>query len=126
MRAIHIICHREGGKLKNLIPSEVEKGIYTSGCWALHDQDDPAELIGGWLYLHPHKNSPSEFGGIIRSYGSCKREDPAAKENGTAFTLEVKREGRGQAWRGVDHDRAWTGGIVEASYNHELSSGEKP
>jgi hypothetical protein len=125
VRAIHIICHREGGRLKNLVAA-VGKDIYTSGCWALHDQDDPNELIGGWLYLHSHKNSPSEFGGIVRSYGACRRDDPAAKENGIAFTFEARIEGRGQTWRGADYDRAWTGGIVAANYDHELSSGEKP
>jgi hypothetical protein len=118
VRAIHIICHREGTGLKNLVRSEVEKGIYTSGCWALHREDDPAELVGGWLYLHPHKNSRSEIGGIVRSCGGCKRED-AANEDGIAFTFEVRKEGRGQASRGADYDRAWTGGIVAANYDHE-------
>ena len=51
MPAIHIICHREEGRLKNLVRSEIEKGIYTSGCWALHDKDDPAALVGGWLFF---------------------------------------------------------------------------
>ena len=118
MRAIHIICHREEGRLKNLVQSPAEKGVYTSGCWALSTEDDPATLVGGWLYLHPSKNLPSEIGGIVRSYGTCKRED-AAKEHGIEFTFQARNEGRGQAWRGADYDRAWTGGIVPAQYDHE-------
>jgi hypothetical protein len=122
MRAIHIICHREGTGLKNLVRSAMEKDVYTSGCWALPADVDPAALIGGWIYLHPQKNAPSEIGGIVGSFSSCEREDTAIVE-GTAFTFLAKKEGRGQKWRGADHDRAWTGGLVGASYDHEITSG---
>jgi hypothetical protein len=121
MRAIHIICRRQGIILRNLVQSKSEKGIYTSACWALHNLDDPNQLVDGWIYLHPtSKNSPSEFGGLIRSIQPCTRED-AAREAGVAFVFEAMKEGRGQLWRGEDHGMAWTGGIVDATYAHEIT-----
>ncbi len=121
MKAIHIICRREGISLRNLVHLKDKKGTYVSGCWALHRNDDPKLLIGGWIYLHPlDKSSPSEIGGIVSSVGTCKRED-AATEDGVNFTFEVRKEGRGQAWRGASHNMAWTGGIVDADCVHEAT-----
>ncbi|MGJ4886403.1 hypothetical protein [Bradyrhizobium sp. HKCCYLRH1065] len=120
MKAIHIICRREGISLRNLTHSKNEKGVYTSKCWALHKRDDPQELVGGWIYLHPtNKNSPSEVGGLVIAVASCIRED-AATEGGFSFTFLLRAEGRGQHWRGADHGMAWTGGIVEANLPHEV------
>ena len=119
MKAIHIICRREGtrGGFKDLERVAGENNIYRSSCWALHN---PNDLIGGWLYLHPDgKNAPSGFGGVVRSFDACKRE--AATEDGIAFVFEARKEGRGQRWRGANHGMAWTGGIVEATYPHEIS-----
>jgi hypothetical protein len=126
MKAIHIICRREGISLRNLVQSTTEKGVYTSGCWALHTRDDPQELVGGWIYLHPvSKNAPSEVGGLVVSVGNCTRED-AATEAGFSFTFVLRREGRGQHWRGAEHGMAWTGGIVEANLPHEIADPARP
>ena len=120
MKAIHIICRREGPLgFSDLEHVAGESNIYRSKCWALHKQDNPNDLIGGWVYLHPvSKNAPSEFGGIVRSIETCKRDAPT--EDGIAFVLKARKEGRGQHWRGADHGMAWTGGIVEATYPHEI------
>ena len=127
MRAIHIICRRQGITLRNLVQSNDEKGIYTSGCWALHKLDDATKLIGGWLYLHPtSKNDRSEIGGVIRSVQPCTREN-AAREAGMAFVFEARKEGRGQVWRGAHHGMAWTGGVIDdATYAHELTNDVSP
>lgn len=124
MRAIHIICHPTPTGMKNLVPSPSEKNVYTSGCWALHSGDDPALLVGGWIYLHPRKNDPSLIGGIVRSFGSCERD--AARLNGIEFEFVAKQEGRGQKWRGAAYDRAWTGQMVNADYEHEIASSARP
>jgi hypothetical protein len=92
MKAIHIICRRDGISLRNLVQSTTEKGVYTSSCWALHKRDDPQQLIGGWIYLHPvSKNAPSEVGGLVTSIGTCTRDD-AATETGVSFTFVLPRE----------------------------------
>lgn len=79
-----------------------------------------AALIGGWIYLHPDgKTDPSQFGGVILSFTPCERREGAAREQGLAFTFEARKEGRNQAWRGANHDMAWTSGLVDAALPHE-------
>jgi hypothetical protein len=77
--------------------------------------------MGGWVYFHPTKRKPSEFGGRILALAQGERIG-AAVPTGTVFTLEARREGQGQKWRGKDHGRAWTGGVVPATLRHEIEA----
>src|SRR5689334_4789757 len=117
MSAIHIICHRdETGQLKGLSRIPSSKPHYISECWDINDKE-ASQLLGGWVYFHATKKKPSEFGGRILEVAVGKREG-AAIPLGIVFTLEAHREGRGQKWRGQDHGRAWTGGVVAATLHH--------
>ena len=120
LRAIHLICRQEGPSLLGLTQSKTTPGIYTSGCWSVPAQHDVAQIVGGWIYLHPDgKSEVSRIGGVVKSIEPCHRED-ATRERGVAFVFEVRPEGRGKNWRGADHTMAWTSGIIDADYPHEV------
>jgi hypothetical protein len=117
--AIHIICHRdERGQLKGLSCVPGSRSCHLSECWDLNDRE-ASELRGGWVYFHATKKKRSEFGGRILDTAIGERKG-AAIPLGIVFTLEARREGHGQSWRGQDHGRAWTGGVVENSLPHEI------
>jgi len=79
MKAVHLICRRDGITLLGLSPLKDKKGYFQSCCWAF--KDDPSSLIGGWAYLHPvSKKSPSEFGGVVREVLPAKREGKAIED----------------------------------------------
>ena len=119
MKAIHIICHRdESGQLQGLSRIPGTQPYYQSECWDISD-DEATQLVGGWVYFHPTKKKPSEFGGRILGTAVGVRTG-AATPRGIVLTLEARREGRGQKWRGQDHGRAWTGGLVEPTLDHEI------
>jgi hypothetical protein len=114
--AIHIICQRDNAsRLKGL--SHIGGAHYTSECWAINDTE-AQELLGGWVYFHPSKSRRSEFGGVILAVEEGLRPG-AATPIGITFTIEARREAHGQTWRGQDHRRAWTGGVVADSLPHE-------
>jgi len=107
--------------LKGLTLVARDQHIYESCCWAFRPTDDIESLVGGWIYLHPvSKNSPSEFGGVIREVHLTQREGVAI-EDGYILVIEAREEGRDQAWRGANHGMAWTGGVIEASLPHEVA-----
>ena len=121
MKAVHLINRREksGLTLKGLTRVKGKKNTWRSCCWAF-SEEEARSLIGGWIYLHPIKKKKlSEFGGVITGYEAAKREIGAI-EDGFAFTFEAKKEGRGQNWRGLNYIMAWTSGIIDASFEHEL------
>ncbi len=118
MRAVHLICRRNNITFDGLERLPGREGAHRLSCWAF-SREEAHSLIGGWIYLHPiSKFEPSEFGGIITGVSACKREEGAI-EDGYAFTFKARREGRGQPWRGADHSMAWTGGIIDANFEHE-------
>lgn len=121
MKAVHLICRRDGISLLGLSRVPGEHSTYRSCCWAFHSSEKPEELVGGWAYLHPiAKSSPSEFGGVVRAVEPAKREGKPI-EDGYVLTIESRPEGKGQRWRGADHIMAWTSGIIEAGLPHERS-----
>jgi hypothetical protein len=117
MSAIHLICRRDANGDLNYL-SHDGGTIYRSGRWDIN-QHEAAELLNGWLYLHPTKKDPSEFGGRITAFEVVERTGNP-HPIGIVFTLEARREAREQRWRGQDHGRAWTGGVVENSLPHEM------
>lgn len=118
MKAVHLLCRRVPGGFEKL--TRLDGDEYRSCCWAFGSDSSVEALIGGWVYLHPEgKASPSQFGGVVQRVEPAKREGKAV-EDGVALIFEARREGRGQSWRGKDHGMAWTGGIVEATFQHEV------
>jgi hypothetical protein len=121
MKAVHLLCRREGLGFKGLELVTNEKGVYRSCCWAFGESSNPHSLVGGWAYLHPvAKSAPSEFGGIVRAIEPSKRAGKSIEE-GYILVIEARREGKGQPWRGADHPMAWTSGIIDASLPHETN-----
>jgi hypothetical protein len=122
MKAVHLICRRAGLGFDGLSAVRGEPGLYHSCCWAFSDREDPRSLVGGWAYLHPvAKSSPSEFGGVVEDVLPAKREGKA-RQDGFILVIRARTEGRGQPWRGADHGMAWTSGIIEATFPHEMAS----
>ncbi len=118
MKAIHLICRREG---KDLIGLTHEGGrIYRSCCWAV-SEGDAGSLIGGWIYLHSAKAMKSEFGGAVLAVESVSWGEALAQTR-YAIRFEARKEGRDRPWRGSNHGMAWTGGVVDGSFDHELNS----
>ena len=122
MKAIHLICRRDGVSLKGLSRIEGKPAFYQSCCWALREADHPQSLVGGWVYLHPvSKSAPSEFGGKVHEVVAAHREGKSIEE-GYILVIEAKPEGKNQKWRGAEHVMAWTGGVIDASLPHEIGS----
>lgn len=119
MKALHLLCRRNGTSFIGLTTVVGHKGLYRSCCWDFTNEKELLSLVGGWLYLHPvSKLRPSEFGGVVRSLEPT-RLTGKAHEDRYAFVFEVRREAQKQQWRGAEHGMAWTGGLVEATYPHE-------
>jgi hypothetical protein len=122
VNAIHIICRRDDGQnLNGLTLVDSGRRLYRSCCWDIVPQE-AADLSGGWLYLHPTKAMSSEFGGRIVSVEQVLDEAPVAHQERVALIFEARIEARNQTWRGMDHGRAWTGGVVAASLKHEIEA----
>lgn len=117
--SIHLICRRDDGVNLNGL-SKLEDGSWRSCCWAI-SQAEANALVGGWIYLHNAKKDGSEFGGLVRSVEPAERAGNA-REVGWAIIFEARAEGRRQAWRGATHSMAWTGGVVDPVYSHELKA----
>ena len=117
--SVHFICVREGTGLKGLIPVNRVAHLYRPCCWDL-TSNEAESLVGGWIYLHPSKNEPSEFGGRITRFERIWDEGGAKRQDRVWFEFEAKPEGRGQKWRGQAHGMAYTSRPVAADLAHEL------
>lgn len=116
--AIHFICRR-GLDLPENVTQDPTTREFTSGYWDISDQDAGA-LIGGWLYLHERKADPSYFGGPIHGFVHTPRPDVAHTDR-IGLRFRPSQFGKGQIWRGQDHIRAWTSGLIPADLKHETS-----
>jgi hypothetical protein len=104
MPSIHFICRNRA----NLHP--VKHPVYDSGDWDV-TPEDAARLAGGMIYLHQTKAKLSYFGGRIDSYRTT--ETGNSHRLRIVFTFTSTPEGKGVKWRGTDHPRSWTSGVVE-------------
>lgn len=119
-KSIHLICERIGARLKGLTVVDPKAGIYRSETWGISDVD-AVDLLGGWIYFHPTKAAKSEFGGrIVRTELSGHLTHHGVPE--IAIVFESKSEARDRKWRGASHGMAWTGGLVEMTYEFEMAS----
>jgi hypothetical protein len=118
MQAIHLICRRDiDGVSLNHLSFDNEAQLHRSGRWDL-PQADAQALVGGWLYLHPSKSVPSEYGGIIVGY-ECLTDPTLGHPHRIIFLVRRRRDGNGQKWRGNSYSMAYSSGLVPASYTHE-------
>ena len=114
MKVLHVINKQsdDGPGLRHLWPAPGEKDVFHSGYWDL-PLAEAETLIGGMLYLHETKAKPSRFGGRVLSVEQREMNE-FARPMRVVFKVESLREGRGQKWRGADHDMASYGSIIEA------------
>jgi hypothetical protein len=115
--AIHFICKREGIGRKNLGRVSGRAHVWRSGFWDLPLKEAQA-LVGGWVYLHETKSDPADFGGLVVNALPYKHEGVVHQDR-VMLIFEARTAARGVAWRGMDHSRAWTSGLVEADLPHE-------
>jgi len=103
MASIHFIC-KEDDHLHRVTAD----GGYDSGNWFVTAADADA-LIGGMIFLHRTKADRSYFGGKIKS------ARPITNESGSpcfVFRFTPSQEGKNAPWRGANHTRAWTSGVI--------------
>lgn len=117
MRAVHFICGRDDGVSLNNFSFDDASGITRSGNWDVRKEDASA-LMGGWMYLHPAKASPSEFGGIIVGFEPVV-DSTLKRSNRIIFLVRSQGAGKGQKWRGKAHGMAHSSGLVDADLPHE-------
>ncbi|MFB1485399.1 hypothetical protein [Corallococcus sp. RDP092CA] len=104
MASVHLKCQRE----RNL--HTVAHPIYDSGYWDF-TPEEAAQLVGGTLYLHETKAERSYFGGTVLSYEVVNVPEKAHSQR-IMFRIRSTAEAKNKAWRGANHGRAWTGGIL--------------
>lgn len=117
--AIHLVCGHDERHQPNNVSPEPGTKTFWSGNWDL-SEDDAARLVGGWIYLHATKGSPSYYGGPVRAF-SPVTVSGVARQRRIRFRFAPSFLAKGRRWRGQDHGRAWTGGLVEASLPHEAA-----
>lgn len=104
MASIHFICPDR----LHLTPDP--HPVYESGNWDITEAD-ARRLVGGMLFLHKTKATPSYFGGRIESYRVVDTEH--AHRARIVFRLTSLLEARQVRWRGDRSPRAWTSGVVD-------------
>ena len=104
----HLICkHR-----LNLSIVDKDQHIYESGYWDI-PANEASALVGGVLYLHESKTTPSYFGGIVREVRAI--EYPASHSKRIVFRIAATPDARGVKWAGAKHAMAWYGGLVKST-----------
>jgi hypothetical protein len=103
-QSIHFICEREGTGLKGLTLVDRATRLYRSCCWDLTSQEAES-LIGGWLYLHPTKRQPSDFGG--RLSGLSGYGTKAAQSGMIGFGLSLRPDRRVRVRNGAAKTTGW-------------------
>jgi hypothetical protein len=111
VKEIHFICPNR--ILLTLIerPDDANGAwVYESGNWDLRP-DEPALLVGGIIYLHQTKATPSYFGGRIDSYHEI--DERGRLGNKVVFRFTASASAKDVKWRGVGNTRASNGGVVD-------------
>lgn len=104
MPRLHLICRQE------LNLTKVAHMVYASGNWDM-SPDEARRLIGGTIHLHESKAEPSYFGGLVTDVEEVRSPDVAHQDR-IRFIFTPTREAKNVRWRGLDHDRAWSSGIL--------------
>ena len=114
MKAIHMVCHKNGSAPEGLKEVDGDAGVFQSSWWKM-SVEDANSLVGGWLYLHDSSTKPSYFHGKIRELG------PTHEDGAVSFVFKKVDEPLKFKWRGKLAGRARSQHfrIVEADYAHE-------
>lgn len=104
MASIHFKCSR------SLNLHHIGAGIYDSGTWDV-SPSEAAQLVGGTLYLHEKKASPSYFGGTVLSFTVVDVPEKAHSRR-IVFRIRASDSAKGKAWRGENHRNAWTSRVL--------------
>ncbi|RKH66761.1 hypothetical protein D7W81_15015 [Corallococcus aberystwythensis] len=67
--------------------------------------------MGGTIYLHESKAKRSYFGGTVLSYEIVEVPEKAHAQR-IMFRIQSTAEAKDKEWRGANHGRAWTGGVL--------------
>ena len=73
--------------------------------------EEAAPFVGGALHLHEPQAERSYFGGTVLSYEVVHVPEEAHAQR-IMFWIRSTAEAKNKAWRGANHGRAWTGGIL--------------
>jgi hypothetical protein len=104
MGSIHLVCRDRLNLNRAATPDAWE-----SGFWDI-PKDQAAQLVGGMIYLHQKKSDRSYFGGRIDGFQEV--ETNLAHGGRIVFAFTFSGEARDARWRGGDHPRAWSSGVV--------------
>ena len=111
---VHLICRREqeGAGLVGVKPIDHPKFkyAYESGRWNF-SKADAQHLLGGLIFLHQTKKTPSNFGGLIYDWFESKSLD-AARQDRISFRFLAVTDARHVRWSGQKHSMAWQSAIV--------------
>lgn len=116
IKAIHMICHREGGSSRGLHTTATDE-LYRSECWQIRN-GDPQLLVNGYIYFHESSNKPAYLAGRIMDVEPWPL---ASGKMGIAFMILIQSE-IGQSWRGTKPSpKRPHGGIIDADFSSEVS-----
>lgn len=73
------------------------------------------------MYLHPSKAARSEFGGVVVGFEPVVDESLIPPQR-AILIVQSRMEGKGQRWRGLNHERAKQGGLLDGDAPHEMET----
>ena len=115
MKSIHFINKKEeeGFGNKGLRCIDKDNHTWISGYWDFKP-DELKELIGGKIYLHRTKSKKSYFGGTVLEVISIERDELKKQERkDIKFIANESAKNIGWSEKGLNHNMAWTSGLVE-------------
>jgi hypothetical protein len=104
MASVHIVCRR------GLHVHPIEHPVYETGNWDFSTVEAD-QLVGGTIYLHESKGERSYFGGTVEAYRLADVPEKAHSQR-IVFRIRSTANAKNVSWRGANHVRAWTGGII--------------
>lgn len=131
--SVHILCRRNfraTSKDDRLGFTRIESGQYKgcieSAAWVVCKADRTyarlKALVGGRIYFHDTKATPSVFGGIVRGVEEHPSECDQWGRPRINFIFEPSNKSEGIDWRGEFDQRRAVGRLVPANLPHERSS----
>jgi hypothetical protein len=119
-QSAHFINRKQGQGREGL--TRIAAAHYTSCCWVI-SEEEATKLLGGWIYFHETKADRSAMGGVVTAVQRADRIGESQPDR-YVISFDSRIEGKGQKWRGADHNMAWWSGIVETMDSHEHGNDE--
>ena len=95
MASVHIVCRR------GLHVHPVEHPVYETGNWDFSTVEADQQSKGARSY----------FGGTVEAYRLADVPEKAHSQR-IVFRIRSTANAKNVSWRGANHVRAWTGGII--------------